>query len=175
LPNNAYWRPVTRDSQAVGWRFGFARSVAKLALRPDSDPNLFSCARLGDQLNSTFGDIRDFATVKQAVAAARPGIVFHLAAQQSVSRGFADPLEMFASNVIGTAHVLEARLHPDVKAVVCVTTTKRTCLPPSTSAVHRALVATLGRAPSADARPASYSRFALAPVLQVHTGLFRGR
>jgi CDP-glucose 4,6-dehydratase len=107
------------------WLRAIGCEVTGLALPPDSDPNLFSCARIGDQLNSRFGDIRDFATVKQAMAAARPGIVFHLAAQPLVSRGFADPLETFASNVIGTAHVLEAaRLHPDVRAVVCVTTDK---------------------------------------------------
>jgi CDP-glucose 4,6-dehydratase len=96
-----------------------------LALPPETEPSLFSCARIGDGLNSRFGDIRDFATVKQAMEAARPGVVFHLAAQPLVSRSFADPLETFATNVIGTAHVLEAaRLQPGVKAVVCVTTDK---------------------------------------------------
>jgi CDP-glucose 4,6-dehydratase len=99
--------------------------VTGLALPPNTEPNLFSLARIGEQLSSRFGDIRDFATVKQAMEAARPSVVFHLAAQPLVSRGFADPLETFATNVIGTAHVLEAaRLQPGVKAVVCVTTDK---------------------------------------------------
>src|SRR6202140_2832108 len=99
--------------------------VTGLALPPDAEPNLFSLARIGEQLNSRFGDIRDFATVQKAMEAARPSVVFHLAAQPLVSRGFADPLETFATNVIGTAHVLEAaRLQPGVKAVVCVTTDK---------------------------------------------------
>jgi CDP-glucose 4,6-dehydratase len=107
------------------WLRAIGCEVTGLALPPDSEPNLFSCARIGEQLNSRFGDIRDFAAVTQAMEAARPSVVFHLAAQPLVSRGFADPLETFATNAIGTAHVLEAaRGQPGVKAVVCVTTDK---------------------------------------------------
>ena len=48
-----------------------------------------------------------------------------MAAQPLVSKSFADPIETFATNALGTAHVLEAaRLTPDVKAVVCITTDK---------------------------------------------------
>jgi CDP-glucose 4,6-dehydratase len=107
------------------WLRAIGCDVTGLALPPETEPNLFSCARIGDQLKSRFGDIRDFSTVNDAMAAAQPDIVFHLAAQPLVSRGFAAPLETFATNVIGTAHVLEAaRLQPGVKAVVCVTTDK---------------------------------------------------
>jgi CDP-glucose 4,6-dehydratase len=107
------------------WLRALGCEVTGLALPPDSEPNLFSTARIGDQLNSRLGDIRDFATVQGAMAAARPNVVFHLAAQPLVSRGFADPLETFATNVIGTAHLLEAARHQaGVKAVVCVTTDK---------------------------------------------------
>ncbi|MEA3151521.1 MAG: CDP-glucose 4,6-dehydratase [Gammaproteobacteria bacterium] len=109
----------------VLWLRAIGCRVTGLALPPDTEPNMFSCARVGEQLNSRLGDIRDFAIVKRAMEAARPGVVFHLAAQPLVSRGFADPLETFATNVIGTANVLEAaRLQPGVKAVVCVTTDK---------------------------------------------------
>jgi CDP-glucose 4,6-dehydratase len=107
------------------WLRAIGCEVTGLALPPNTEPNLFSLARIGEQLNSRIGDIRDFATVRQATEAARPSVVFHLAAQPLVSRGFADPLETFATNVMGTAHVLEAaRLEPSVKAVVCVTTDK---------------------------------------------------
>src|ERR1700680_4692506 len=107
------------------WLRAIGCEVVGLALPPDGEPSLFSTAGIGDRLNSRFGDIRDFATVKQAMEAARPSVVFHLAAQPLVSRGFADPLETFATNVIGTANVLEAaRLQPGVKALVCVTTDK---------------------------------------------------
>src|ERR1700724_2995382 len=107
------------------WLRAIGCEVTGLALLPNTEPNLFSLARIGAQLNSRIGDIRDLATVRQAMAAARPSVVFHLAAQPLVSRGFADPLETLATNVMGTAHVLEAaRLEPGVKAVVCVTTDK---------------------------------------------------
>jgi CDP-glucose 4,6-dehydratase len=55
----------------------------------------------------------------------RPEIVFHLAAQPLVRRSYRDPIETFATNVLGTAHVLEAaRQCPSVRAIVCVTTDK---------------------------------------------------
>jgi CDP-glucose 4,6-dehydratase len=51
--------------------------------------------------------------------------VFHLAAQPLVRRSYQNPIETFATNVMGTAHVLEAaRLCPSVRAIVCVTTDK---------------------------------------------------
>src|SRR4029078_11974551 len=79
-----------------------------LALPPVTEPNLFSAAEIGNEFNSRFGDIRDFATVKQAVDQARPSVVFHVAAQPLVSHGFIEPVETLVTNVIGTAHVLEA-------------------------------------------------------------------
>jgi CDP-glucose 4,6-dehydratase len=109
----------------VLWLRALGCQVTGLALPPDTEPNLFASARVGEQVNSRLGDIRDFATVKDAMEAARPSVVFHLAAQPLVSRGFADPLETLATNMMGTAHVLEAaRLQPGVRAVVCVTTDK---------------------------------------------------
>ena len=74
---------------------------------------------------STVGDIRDLAVVRSAIDRHRPAIIFHLAAQPLVSRSFVDPVETFSTNAIGTVNVLEAaRLSPDVKAVVCITTDK---------------------------------------------------
>src|SRR5262249_59100960 len=67
----------------------------------------------------------DPPTARRAVEDSHPSIIFHLAAQPLVSRSFVQPLETFATNVIGTANILEAaRLAPSVKAVVCVTTDK---------------------------------------------------
>jgi CDP-glucose 4,6-dehydratase len=107
------------------WLRGIGCHVTGLALPPETVPNLFSSARIGEQMTSRLADIRDFSTVKEAMEAAQPSVVFHLAAQPLVSGGFAGPIETFATNVIGTAHVLEAaRLQPGVRAVVCVTTDK---------------------------------------------------
>ena len=84
-----------------------------------------SAANIADGIESTIGDIRDFAAVRTAVERHRPSVIIHLAAQPLVSKSFVDPIETFATNALGTAHVLEAaRLVPDVKAVVCITTDK---------------------------------------------------
>ena len=97
-----------------------------LSLPPEPGrPNLFEDLSLGRRMHSTLGDIRDLASVEAAMAAARPTVVFHLAAQALVRRSYADPVGTFATNVMGTVHVLEAaRRCPSVRALVCVTTDK---------------------------------------------------
>jgi CDP-glucose 4,6-dehydratase len=109
----------------VLWLRTLGCEVAGLALPPEGEPNLFSVANVSDGLKSCFGDIRDFGLVKQVIKNAKPSVIFHLAAQPLVSRGFAQPLETITTNVVGTAHILEAaRLEASVKAVVCATTDK---------------------------------------------------
>ena len=101
-------------------------AVGGLALAPEEDrPSLFETARIGEGMASTIGDIRCLETVQKTFDEFRPAIVFHLAAQALVRRSYRDPVVTFASNVMGTVHVLEAsRQCPDVRAVVCVTTDK---------------------------------------------------
>ena len=100
--------------------------TAGLSLAPETDrPSLFEDLDLDRRMASTIGDIRDFGVVRAAFEAFRPTVVFHLAAQALVRRSYVDPLETFSSNVMGTAHVLEAaRLCDSVRALVCVTTDK---------------------------------------------------
>jgi CDP-glucose 4,6-dehydratase len=74
---------------------------------------------------STIADIRDAAALTQAMQAARPDIVLHLAAQPLVRYSYVAPVETYAVNVMGTVNLLEAvRQTPSVKAVVNVTTDK---------------------------------------------------
>ncbi len=109
----------------VSWLKRIGCDVAGLALAPAIEPSLFTTANIGDGITSTIGDIRDFAIVRATIERHRPSVIVHLAAQPLVSRSFAEPVETFATNALGTAHVLEAaRLTPGVKAVVCVTTDK---------------------------------------------------
>jgi CDP-glucose 4,6-dehydratase len=76
-------------------------------------------------VQSHFGDIRDLPWVRGVFAAAAPEVVFHLAAQPLVRRSYAEPVETYAVNVLGTAHVLEAaRQTASVRAVVVVTSDK---------------------------------------------------
>ncbi len=53
-------------------------------------------------------DLLDPHTLRAAFDLARPDVVFHLAAQASVSQSIAAPHETYAVNVIGTANVLSA-------------------------------------------------------------------
>jgi CDP-glucose 4,6-dehydratase len=109
----------------VLWLKQLGCDVAGLSLAPVTQPDLYTAARVADGMASIIGDIRDLALVKSAIEESKASIIFHLAAQPLVSRSFADPIETFQTNVIGTANVLEAaRLVPQVKGVVCVTTDK---------------------------------------------------
>jgi CDP-glucose 4,6-dehydratase len=108
------------------WLLAEGVELAGLSLAPESDrPSLYADLKLDQRMASTIGDIRDFATVRKVFESFRPTVVFHLAAQALVRRSYTDPLETFGSNVMGTAHVLEAaRICDSVNALVCVTTDK---------------------------------------------------
>jgi len=97
--------------------------VHGLALAPATSPNLFDIA--APKITSTLGDLRDPAVSQSVVAEADPEIVFHLAAQALVRRSYAAPLETFASNVMGTANLLEAlREAASLKAIITITSDK---------------------------------------------------
>ncbi len=82
-------------------------------------------AQLGLPCDEHRHDIRDAAAVRATLAAVQPQIVFHLAAQPLVRRSYADPLETWSTNLMGTVNLLDAcRLTPGVQAVVVVTTDK---------------------------------------------------
>jgi CDP-glucose 4,6-dehydratase len=108
------------------WLLADGAEVAGLALPPEADqPSLYDDLGLDERMASTLGDVRDLDAVRRAVDAWRPTIVFHLAAEALVRRAYADPAATFATNVMGTVHVLEAaRACDSVRAVVCVTTDK---------------------------------------------------
>lgn len=107
------------------WLQSLGADVAGFALVPPSQPSLFERARVGDGMSSIIGDIRDREALAQEVAAHRPEIVIHLAAQALVRASYDDPVGTFATNVMGTVHLLDAvRRTPGVRAVVNVTSDK---------------------------------------------------
>jgi CDP-glucose 4,6-dehydratase len=94
-----------------------------LALAPDTDPSLFELIQ--PKIDSVIGDIRDLDTLHAVVARARPTIVIHMAAQPLVRYSYREPIETMASNVMGTANLLQAlRGAVDLRAAVIVTTDK---------------------------------------------------
>ncbi len=107
------------------WLQSLGAEVHGFALPPPTEPSLFLEARVADGMRSTLGDVRDAAAVAQAMAAARPEIVFHMAAQPLVRLGYADPVLTYGTNVMGTVHVLEAaRRCGGLRCIVNVTTDK---------------------------------------------------
>ena len=108
------------------WLTDMGAEIHGYALTPPTEPNFFTVANLQDRLaRSTIADIRDAASLAQAMQAARPDIVLHLAAQPLVRYSYVAPVETYAVNVMGTVNLLEAvRQTPSVKAVVNVTTDK---------------------------------------------------
>ena len=105
------------------WLTALGAEVSGLALDPPSQPSHWDLLKMpvGDQRV----DIRDEAAVRAVFSAERPEIVFHLAAQSLVRRSYREPVTTWASNVMGTMHVLEAVRHtPEVRAAVVVTTDK---------------------------------------------------
>ena len=94
------------------------------ALAPEAE-SLFNAARLADDIDHTIADIRDPDALATALDRARPSVVIHMAAQALVRRSYADPVETYATNVMGTVHLLEAvRACPSAEAVVIVTSDK---------------------------------------------------
>lgn len=107
------------------WLHRLGARVTGLSLPPPTQPSFFEQTHLRDLVDHVEGDIRDMQTVSEAVEAARPEIVFHLAAQPLVRYSYANPVETYATNVMGTVHVLEAcRASDSVKAAIYVTTDK---------------------------------------------------
>ena len=107
------------------WLSRLGAEVTGFALPPPTTPSLFAQARVADHLTHVEGDIRDAEAVERAMRAARPELVLHLAAQPLVRYSYDHPIETYATNVMGTAHVLEAaRRVEGVRAAVCITTDK---------------------------------------------------
>lgn len=95
------------------------------ALRPPTEPNLYTVARVGEGIHSRIADIRDAEILCQTMAEFAPDVVFHMAAQSLVRDSYDRPVETFDINVMGTVHLLEAvRQTPGVKATIVVTSDK---------------------------------------------------
>ena len=133
--NEAWWRGrrvfVTGHTGFKGgwlslWLKRLGAHVHGYALDPATEPNLYTVAGIaGDLAGETRADVRDEPALRAALCAAEPEIVLHLAAQPLVRQSYAEPVATYATNVLGTVHLLEAaRQCPSVRAIVNVTTDK---------------------------------------------------
>jgi CDP-glucose 4,6-dehydratase len=99
--------------------------VSGYALNPPTQPNLFTAGKVDAACRTTIGDVRDLEALSSTIAAIEPDVVFHLAAQPLVRYAHANPVETYATNVMGTVHLMEAvRRTPSAAAIVAVTTDK---------------------------------------------------
>lgn len=114
-----------KGSWLVLWLESLGAEVHGYALEPPTDPSLFALAGIGALPGHEIGDLRDADSIAAAVARCEPEIVFHLAAQSLVRESYAEPAATFATNVMGTVHLLEAvRACATTRVVVNVTTDK---------------------------------------------------
>ena len=116
-PDPSFWRSrrvlVTGHTGFKGswlslWLQALGADVTGYSLEPPTTPSLYEQAGVGRTLRTITADIRDYDRLVQVVAEVQPQVVIHMAAQSVVKRGYADPIETYAVNVMGTVHVLEA-------------------------------------------------------------------
>lgn len=105
------------------WLRRLGARVCGLGLEPGTEPAHYTlCA---PDVYSWIADIRDFESVLQVLRWFQPELVLHLAAQSLVRYSYSFPLQTLGSNVLGTAHVLEAcRSVDSVRAVLCISSDK---------------------------------------------------
>lgn len=107
------------------WLLQLGADVTGYSLPPPTEPSLYDQLGLVSRLRHVAGDVRDLAAVRAVVSSAKPDFVFHLAAQPLVRLSYEQPVETYATNIMGTVNVLEAlRLAARPCVVVIVTTDK---------------------------------------------------
>jgi CDP-glucose 4,6-dehydratase len=108
------------------WLEILGAKVYGYALNPPTTPNLFTAADVAKSLVfNTIADICDASSLEKAMLSAQPDFIFHLAAQPLVRYSYAEPVETYATNVMGTVNLFEAvRKTSSVRAVINVTTDK---------------------------------------------------
>ncbi len=98
-----------KGSWLATWLLELGARVHGYALEPPTNPSLFDALGLTNRLHQhEIADVRDAAAVEKSIGAAKPDFVFHLAAQPLVRLSYQTPAETYATNVMGTVHVLEA-------------------------------------------------------------------
>ena len=114
-----------KGSWAALWLAHLGAEVIGLALAPDQAPSLFELAGVASCTTSLIADLRDGDAVEAALAGRGFDLVLHMAAQPIVRTAIADPVATFASNVMGTVHLLQAlRGQTALRAVLAITSDK---------------------------------------------------
>jgi CDP-glucose 4,6-dehydratase len=112
-----------KGSWMGAWLTRLGARVTGFSLAPETTPSHF--AMLPKEYENLEGDLRDLEAVRGALRRATPDVVVHMAAQSLVRASYADPVGTYATNVMGTLHVLESiRRTPSVRVALIVTSDK---------------------------------------------------
>ena len=107
------------------WLQSMGAVIRGVALEAPTEPALFKVAQVAEGMEHRIADIRDYAAIQALMTEFQPEIVIHMAAQPLVRLSYQQPIETYATNVMGTVHVLEAARHVgSVRAIVNITTDK---------------------------------------------------
>ena len=107
------------------WLNKLGAKVSGISLEPPTHPNFYEIIRRGVFASEQECDVRDLEALKAAMKRVRPDIIFHMAAQPLVRRSYANPVETFETNALGTAHLLEAVRANELPCPVVVITTDK--------------------------------------------------
>jgi CDP-glucose 4,6-dehydratase len=107
----------------AAWLKMLGARVSGYGAPPSTRPNFFDATLLDRGMTSIFGDLRNREALANVFADFQPEIVIHYATQIPAERAQLDPVETFATNAMGTVHILEEARHIDsVRAVVVANT-----------------------------------------------------
>jgi len=133
-PNASFWSGKRvlltghtgfKGSWAAVWLSELGARVTGLALAPDHQPALFDTAGVAGLVDSHLIDLRNAPAVDELVRSSTFDLVLHMAAQPIVRTSVEDPVGTFATNIMGTAHLLQAlRGQNELQAVLVVTSDK---------------------------------------------------
>ena len=114
-----------KGAWASRWLASLGAKVFGISLPPEPGPSLFDILGLDHLEASYLLDLRVAEAVEEVVRSIQPVIILHFAAQPIVRRSYTSPVSTFASNIMGTVHVLDAlRCHAEPKVIIVVTSDK---------------------------------------------------
>lgn len=109
------------------WLNQLGAEIYGYSLPPPTTPSLFETASVATIIaDSVQADVSDLNRLEDTITRVSPEIVFHMAAQSLVRTSYLEPVETYATNVMGTVNLLEAirRKGKSVRATIVVTSDK---------------------------------------------------
>ncbi len=107
------------------WLLKLGAKVVGISKDIPTNPSMFEELKLAEKITDYRQDTRDAKAIQAIFETEKPDFVFHLAAQPIVSLSYEDPLETFSSNVMGTAHILEALRFADYSCTAVIITSDK--------------------------------------------------